>query len=718
MPWAPFERYAVGMLPLLASLALAAEVATAPGPVTIDGDLSEPAWAAATPVTDFTKYQPVEGGEPPGVTEVRFLQDERYLYVGIKVTTGDTYQVRARMSQRERINADDQIGIYLDTFRDGRTGYIFYTNALGIQQDIRHNNGRWNVDWDTAYRSRGRVTSDGYELELAFPWRSLRYPASDAAEQTWGLMITRKTPHDGTKYGYPDLTRGHPRLFQQAAPLTGVRPGSRGTGLELMPALTGGATQVPGTTEEVVRPSLDARYAITPDLGAAATLNPDFSQVESDVRDVRLNARFAFQFPERRPFFLDGIDAFQDRQTTLYTRSIDTPLYGAKLSGRDEGVAVGLVHALDQNPLPSFHEMETPGFTAGDVRGRWASNTMGRVQLDAFGAGYVGLTFADKRLVSSPTRSLGESPAREGHFDLGSLDGAVPFGERWVLGWSTAQSVTGSGADVLWGQQSEAQISRASGVGTGLNLSLLDRTPGYRNEVGFVPQSALTRGFGRVDHTFTPGGAVDTVVPDVFVTVQQERNDDEDRYLEVGSTPAVLVKGVHVFEAGGGLTQVRELGVQEPGRYATAAYSGQVGAVLEWSPQVTVARRFDYFLLVPADDQTAQVDVTLRAGGARLDATAKVDRHVPVGFEPQRATFTRGRLGYQFTQAFGTRIIVEHTSGTELEYDALRHSLLFTWLHVPGTAAFLGITEEDALDGGLRLVERTLFAKVSVLLRP
>jgi len=699
--------------------ALGAEVFTAPGPVTIDGSLDEPAWAAAEPVTEFLKFQPVEGGPPPGTTEVRFLQDERYLYVGVRVTTGGAYAVRARMSQRELINADDQIGIYLDTFRDGRTGYIFYTNALGIQQDIRHNNGRWNVDWSTAYRSRGRVTDDGYELELAFPWRSLRYPSVDGdEEQTWGLIVTRKIPVDGTKYGFPDLVRGHPRLFQQAAPLQGVRPGSRGTGLEIMPSLTGGLDQTDTALDGVLRPSLDARYAITPDLGSAATFNPDFSQVESDIRDVRLNARFAYQFPERRPFFLDGIDAFQDRQTTLYTRAIDTPLYGVKLSGRDEGVAVGLVHTLDRNPLPSFHESPTPGFSADDVRGRWAADTMGRVQLDAFGAGYLGLSFADKRLTTSPTRTLGDEPAQAGHFDVGGFDGAVPFGERWVLGFSSSQSVTGDADEVLWGQQSEAALSRASGVGTGLSLSVLDRTPGYRSELGFVTQSALTLAQGRVDHTFTPGGAVDTVVPDLAVTVQQERNEEQDRYLELSSTPAVLVRGVHVFEAGGGLTEVREQGEQAPGRYATAAYSGQVGAVLEWTPQVTLARRFDYFLLVPADDQQAQVDVTVRAGGMRLDATARYDRHVPVGAPAQRATFARGRLGYQFTQTLGTRVVLEHTSGTELDYDALRSSLLLTWLYVPGTAAYLGVSEDDALDGGLRVVERVLFAKVSVLLRP
>jgi hypothetical protein len=705
------------LLLLATALAATVEVADATGPVTIDGRLDEASWAAAVPATEFTKFQPVDGGPPAGTTEVRFLQDDRYLYVGIRVT-GVDYGVRARMSQRELINADDQIGLYLDTFHDGRTGYIFYTNALGIQQDIRHNNGRWNVDWDTAYRSKGTVTDDGYELELAFPWRSLRYPAPDAdGEQTWGLLVTRKIPSEGAKYGFPTLTRGHPRLFQQGAELTGVRPGSRGTGLELMPALTTSSTtprEEQPAPLEVVRPSLDARYAITPDIGAAATVNPDFSQVESDVRDVRLNARFAYQFPERRPFFLDGIDAYQDRQNTLYTRSIDQPLYGLKVSGRDRGVSVGLVHALDQSPLPSFHEAGAPGFGADDVEGRWAANTMGRLQLDAFGAGYVGVTFADKRLVGGPGAS-----GAAGHFDVGGVDMAVPLSERWIAAWSTAHSVTGqTGGEQLWGQQTEASLQRASGVGTGMSLSLTDRTPGYRNEMGFTTQSALTHASGSVDHTFTPGSAIDTVVPALTAQVLQERNDDRDRYVEAGGSTSVLVQGIHQFGVSGGVVEVQERTVSSPGAYATLGYSGQIGPWIEWTPEVRVARGFDYALLVPADDQTAALELTVRAGGLRIDGTTRFDRHVPVGSEAQRATFTRSRLGYQFTRTLGLRLVVEHTTGTELDYDALRSSLLLTWLDVPGTAAFLGVSEDDAIDGGLRLVERTVFAKVSVLLRP
>lgn len=208
------------MLALLSTLALAAPPAPAVRAVAgdalvIDGILDEQAWEEADPVDVFVRYTPTAGGAPPGRTEVRFLQDERYLYVGVRVTGAD-YRVRARISAREDINSDDQIGIYLDTFHDGRSGYVFYLNPLGIQQDARLNNEGWNGSWDTAFRSRGRLTDDGYTLEIAWPWRSLKYPSGGEA-QDWGLIVTRKIPSEGAKYAFPELERNHPRLFSQEA---------------------------------------------------------------------------------------------------------------------------------------------------------------------------------------------------------------------------------------------------------------------------------------------------------------------------------------------------------------------------------------------------------------------------------------------------------------------------------------------------------------------
>ncbi len=717
------------MLPLLSVAAgwaapPPAEVGPAVG-VVVDGALDEPAWAAATPITEFLQYTPVEGGAPTGTTEVRFLQDGRALYVGIRVAhTG--YPIRARISSRERINADDQVGIYLDTFHDGRSGYIFYFNPLGVQQDIRHNAGSWNANWDTAYRSAGRVVGDGYEIEVAFPWRSLKFPPVEDGAQTWGLIVTRKVPHLGTKYAWPDITRNRPLLFSEEGELRGVRPPRRGSGLELIPSLT--ASQVwSGEAQErrpfdaldlspwtdALRPSLDLRLGITPDLGLAGTLNPDFSQVESDLADVRLNARFAFQFTERRPFFLDGIDLFQDGGSTLYSRSINEPIYGLKLSGREGPLSVGLLHALDQSPLPSVHEEETVGFEPEDVADRWASNTLARLRLDAFGGGWIGMIAADKRLLG--TRA---APGAAGANDNVGVDLGVPIGDRWIArAQGQASFLAAPGEALRQGVMTTGSIERNSGLGSGMGLWGAFRSEDFRQEMGFLNQSGNWATSAWYNYTFEGSGLVSTWQPNTWVDVFRE--NDGDGYTALGLSQDLLLAGVHRINTWGRVDRRVQTGETVDGGGVGASYSGQIGALIELSPSVALQRALDFGTLGPASTLTAGGTITLRTAGFRWDTDVSWSRHVPEGLAPELAHRVRTTLWWQWTRALGARLLVQESRRNQAEGIAqeLLVSPLLTFLEVPGTAAYLGWTERlDLLTG--ETAERVVFAKASVLLRP
>jgi hypothetical protein len=719
-----------------AALAQEARVGDVSGPIELDGHLDEADWAQVQPITDFLKFQPVDGEAPAGTTEVRFLQDERYLYIGVRVRDTD-YRVRARISPREAINADDQVGIYLDTFHDQRSGYIFYFNPLGIQQDIRQNNGNWNFSWSTAYRSRGHATENGYEIEVAMPWRSLKY--QPGGEQTWGAIITRKVPSEGAKYAWPRLERNHPALFSQAGQLHGVRPNAAGSGLELIPALTAAQTwprEEVGRREDpmsgvdpvlqVVRPSLDARFGITPDLGLTATLNPDFSQVESDVSDVRLNARFAFRFPETRPFFLDGSEFYDDRSDSLYTRSVNEPLYGAKASGREGPWSVGALNTLDLTPLPTFSENETPGFEAADVDGRDAMTTVFRLRRDVADTGVVGATVIDKRVLGTP-----ENPGTAGTHQAVALDANLPLGGRWFIAGSTLQTFTGAAdADVRWGQGNEIAVSRAPGVGTGFNARVSDTTPGLRQETGYRPQSGVTSASTLVDHTFTSDGVVQTYTPELTAGVSQERNG-EHRHT-VGTAHEWVLGGVHTVDIGGeGSVQAEGTPADSPadagrpadltqlyGWGADLGYAGQIGSGIEVAPQGSVARTLDFATLTPATTTNLRLQATLRpTTSLRLDGTTTLNRHVPDGATPERSMLIRGRATWQFSRSLGLRLVEEHISGTLFEAPQLASSALLTWLDVPGTAIYLGYSETASLTP-YTVSERTVFAKASILLRP
>ncbi|MEZ4318092.1 MAG: DUF5916 domain-containing protein [Myxococcota bacterium] len=679
------------------------EVGSVHGEVRVDGRLDEADWAAAPMVTDFLRFQPLEGGAPPGVTEVRFLQDDKNLYVGVRVRDAG-YRLRARVSQRESINADDQIGIYLDTFSDRISGYIFYFNAIGIQQDIRHNAGKWNVSWDTVIRSKGHVSDDGFELEVAFPWRSLKFPGGGEA-QDWGVIVTRKVPHEGAKYSWPQLERNAPRIFATANRLVGVRPPSRGSGFEIVPSITGFAArpvEEPPDLLDTVRPSLDVRFGITPDLGIAATLNPDFSQVESDVSDIRLNARFAFDFPERRPFFLDGVDWFEDRGATLYTRSMNQPVYGVKVGGREGPLTLGALHVLDRSPLPTFTEGGSPGFDAEDVEGALASSTLVRARTDAFGLGYAGLVMGDKRILGG------------GSHQIGGVDFEVPLGDRWFAGSSFLHSSTGDDEETLWGMQQNASLSRASGIGTGMTASFTHRTPGFRKELGFLTQSDITLASASVDHTFTPRGVLDTWTPAVWVEGQQEGNGD--RYAAVGHDQSFLMDGIHTLSIGGWTQTITEQGVKVDGAGARLAWASNLGRAVDMALNATGGSAVDYGLLLPATNGQVSVVTTLRpTPGIRTDTEATVRVHHPKGEVLQRTQLVRNRVNWQFTPDLGMRWVLDYSAGT-VRSPRIYNALLLTWLRNPGTAIWLGgsvvsIPSEQR-------VEQTVFAKATLLLRP
>lgn len=731
------------MLPLLLSmgaLAGSATVVSTSEPIRIDGSMDEAAWATAEPVTDFLKFQPIDGPAPPGTTQVRFLQDDKNLYVGVQVADAD-YRIRARISRREEINADDQIGVYLDTFKDERTGYIFYFNGLGIQQDIRVGPGFGSFSWNTVLRTKGRVTDDGFVLEVAIPWRSIKFPKPGDEAQTWGLILTRKIPAEGAKYSFPQTERNHPRLFTQAADLNGVRPPKRGSGLELIPSIT--AVQQASRDErddplewvdldpkgedaaqnwlKVVRPSLDARLGLTPNIGLAATVNPDFSQVDQDPTFIDLNQRFAFFYEERRPFFLDGTEYFADKQQTLYSRSIVDPVYGIKLSGREGAYSVGALHALDRSPAPSFNERSTPGFTEDDVVDAYAATEVARLRVDAFGQGYVGATFADKRII-------GKDGAQRGASTNAGVDVRVPLGGRWTVDVSNQQSLTGAdGSQGDWGQSTGFGVNRAGGVGTGAWLWGWDTTLGFRKETGFLNQSGLTEGGFGANHTFEPEGNVDTITPFFDFNGRVERNGEQQQFAEVGST--VVHHGIHSWDAWFGGSRIREGVGEDPSGKATeltdvygwfggAAYRAELSQLVTVNPRFWGGRTMDYANLAPAYTGRAAITTTLRpTPGLRLDTTVQGDMLSREDGTTARATLIRHWTTLQFTPELGMRSLVEHSAGNERD-DMLVTTLLLTWLRNPGTAIHLGWIERTGLEGGAHTLNRSVFLKASVLLRP
>ena len=441
------------MISLLAAAALAHDPNFAPtdvpeGTVVIDGDLSDAAWAAAPELPGLLRFRPTEGGPPPGTTSIRLLRDDRFLYVAISVRDAEK-PVRARVSPREDINSDDQIGIYLDPFDAAQNGFVFYFNARGIQQDIRAEGPSydgWNFAWDTLLRAEGHVTEDehGFDLEVGIPFRSLKYP-SGGGTQTWGFLVTRKIPGDGAKYSWPQMDRNAARIFPQAAPIELVPP-PRGSGLELIPGvagrLVGHSSALEGASWETSDPlrtlSLDARYGITPSVGFGATLNPDFSNVESDQTQIDLNNRYPFSYAEHRAFFLDGSGYLDDEVRTLHTRTIASPIYAVKAYSQAGDWSLGVLNALDVDPPESLNVGGSPGFgsyydsTDGDLADADAMTTVARLSRNLGEGGHAAVMAVSKEIVRGGV--AGEPLHVDGQHFLGGVDVNVPLSDALTAG--------------------------------------------------------------------------------------------------------------------------------------------------------------------------------------------------------------------------------------------------------------------------------------------
>ena len=325
------------------------------------------------------EWFPGDNTPAPVATECLITFDGDKLYVGFRAHDPEPARVRAHLADRDVPLNDDLIGIQIDTFNDRRRAYQFQVNPLGVQLDALVSDVDATVDysWDAIWDSAGRLTADGFEVEVAIPFRQLRFPRAGGA-QTWGFLATREYPRSE---GHQLRSTPHDRNLDcqvcQFQTVTGFQDFDIGHNLEVVPTLTGSRTDQRATLDaplesggEDVEAGLNLRWSATPNVALNVAVNPDFSQVEADAAQLNVNERFALFFPEKRPFFLEGADLFSTPLDAVFTRSVADPSFGLKLSGKQGKSAFGVFAAEDRiNNLifPSF-ETSSLGSVDQDVR--------------------------------------------------------------------------------------------------------------------------------------------------------------------------------------------------------------------------------------------------------------------------------------------------------------------------------------------------------------
>jgi YD repeat-containing protein len=468
-------------------------------PPTIDGKLDDEVWKSAALLKDFYQTQPGDNLVPLNRTEVRLGYDTRFLYIAFHCFDDPT-KVRANVAKRDNIWDDDYVGILFDTFNDQRRAYEFNFNPLGIQADGIWTEGQGeDFSLDLVMESKGLVTTDGYTIEVAIPFKSLRYVAGK--DKLWGVHFWRRTKRLNNSLDmWIPMDRDKSSWLSQAGHLTGFDGISTERTLELIPSLTVSQTSrrvrtfgvfpssaAAGTdpgrmlNEPVeIDPGLSGKYTLTPTVTLDFAINPDFAQVEADQLVVTANQRFPIFFEEKRPFFLEGIDIFSTQIAAVHTRAIIDPDFATKLTGKVGRNTFGLLLASDNGP-GNFSDDErisaNPRFVDKN-----ANVGILRLKRDVGKSdSFIGFLATYHRFVDR-------------YNELGGFDGRFRLNKQTTFSWQALG--THSRNRFFFPEEGVTRDSKQngfiyavnydqSGRHFGQNISMVGRTRYYRADVGF-----------------------------------------------------------------------------------------------------------------------------------------------------------------------------------------------------------------------------------------
>ena len=465
-------------------------------PPVIDGRLDDAVWSEAAHITQLVQRRPFDGVPATEASDIYLAYDSTNFYLGLHAHYADPNMMRANRRDRDQTIEDDLFLVYFDPFLDQQRAYVFTVNGYGVQGDAilragalgggRFGVPRGDASWDVLFYTAGELVSDGFTAEVAIPFKSLRYPPREAASpHQWGLQIARIIGGNDEADVWSPTSRDIAGFLPQMGVLEGMTDLSRSHNIEILPTFTairfGSLDRATGQfRDNDLSPEggVNFKYGVTSNLTADLTLNPDFSQIESDLPQIEVNQRFALFFPELRPFFLEGAEIFSIPAsiTAVHTRTIVDPFYGAKLTGKVGQTTVGLMYANDQAP----GNVEDP---TDPVFDQAAQTFVGRVRYDLYPESHIGTIFTDRELLDGHSRLVGG----DSNFRLGNTHSvafrAMGTDHQHLDGLKT----TGYLLDAVF---------RKRGRNLRYSMASYALSPDFKTDVGFVR---------RTDQRFTSG---------------------------------------------------------------------------------------------------------------------------------------------------------------------------------------------------------------------
>ena len=692
----------------------------------IDGRLDDDAWRDAIRITEFVQMNPLEGAPATEETEVYLAYDSNNLYVGVYARYSDVALIRANRVERDQTTRDDKLTVYFDPFMDQQRAYVFSVNGYGVQGDATLDSGgrsggrrrqgpggargtggpagvipNGDTSWDALFASAGGLVEDGWTAEMAIPFKSLRYPSRDSgAAHQWGFQIVRNIESKDERAVWSPISRGIFGFLTQMGTLDGMTTLSTSRNLEFLPTVTTVQTgsldrNTGGFIGQDVSPEagLNVKYGISSNLTADFTVNPDFSQIESDQPQIDVNQRFPLFFSELRPFFLEGQEIFNVLAPVnfVHTRTIVDPRFGAKLTGKVGQTTVGVLVADDEAP-GKRDDPTDPAF------GQTAQFLIGRVRYDLYGESHIGALVTDREFMDSYNRVAGV----DGQFRLGGTNRLNVF---------IVQSLTRQEDGVERSGPSYGGFYRHNGRNLSYTFGAGVTDPDFRDQAGFVRRVNEKQSFSFLSYRWWP----ETWLINWGPRTSYRRNYDFDHTLQDESAGAGLdftfarsvTAGMfanRIMERFGGIDFWRW-------NYSTTfnvntSRRVSVEGSLDWGDGIFFSE--NPFL---GRSTGGRILASVRPF-SRLQSDISLDfshlRDPNTGTDVFDVKILRALTTYQFTERFLFRNIMEYNTFDK----TLDANILFTYRVNSGTVLFMGYDDHyqqgDFIDFGETLAERFL----------
>lgn len=655
----------------------------------IDGVLDDNAWTGdAVPMGEWRSYNPLYGDTVPQQTRVWVAYDADALYFAFQCDDPEPAAIKTSISRRDNFGGDDWVGLSLDALGTGQLSYHMMVNPSGIQLDMLNSAGGdedSSVDW--VWESAGRTTAGGYTVEIRLPLRSIRFASGNNVKM--GLLFWRRVSRLGMSVAWPPLEPGR-WVFDKHATMTVAHLDAR-LPRDIIPSVTLSERQVRetpaawGPLSTVRDAGLSAKVGLSSTAILDATINPDFSQVESDSYQVEVNQRFPVFYSEKRPFFMEGAGIFtiagagsdNSLQTAVHTRRIINPLAGVKFTGGSGRTTYATLSALDESP--------GDGAAANPAGGHRLFN-VGRAQYSLGPGTYVGGLAVDVERGRTANR-------------VGGVDARLRLSPtQRVTTFAFASRTTASGVNA--GEAASARSGVAANVGYQYSTRAMsvsgaaehyDR--GFQMDTAFINRVGISSAWAYVDRNLYPTGRwtwLRRVTPFSFLQGGRDR--------VAGGRDLISVSGARFNFTRQGFLRVDRSWGYEPWageRFARGRWRSwgnvQLTRWINLNGRYETGRAVYYDAVAPfgGESQRTNAGFTVQPSG-RIAQTLSWDHvgfaRADTGVRVFTVDVVNSKTIYQFTRRLYARGL--------LQYDSARRrvltDLLMSWEMNPGTIAYVG----------------------------